>query len=119
MEYIMPFQWISKYLLINFRYRLVFPVLPGYSLGIIIYYAFSIVFDDAHLRAFFTGIILGYLQYDMTHYYIHHSRPYFSRYRELKTYHMFHHYRDWDNGYGITNKFWDRVFGTLIDTSLV
>ena len=28
---------------------------------------------------------------------------------------MYHHYKDPDNGYGITNSFWDKVFGTELD----
>ncbi|KAK3671029.1 fatty acid alpha-hydroxylase [Recurvomyces mirabilis] len=33
-------------------------------------------------------------------------------YRELKKYHMQHHFMDYENGFGVTSRFWDRVFGT-------
>lgn len=33
-------------------------------------------------------------------------------YRQLKSYHMQHHYADYENGFGVTSRFWDRVFGT-------
>lgn len=35
-----------------------------------------------------------------------------SYYQELKKYHLQHHFADYDNGFGVTSRFWDRVFGT-------
>lgn len=35
-----------------------------------------------------------------------------SYYRDLKKYHLAHHYKDFENGFGVTSRFWDRVFGT-------
>jgi 4-hydroxysphinganine ceramide fatty acyl 2-hydroxylase len=35
-----------------------------------------------------------------------------SYYRELKKYHLQHHFADYENGFGVTSRFWDRVFGT-------
>jgi sterol desaturase/sphingolipid hydroxylase (fatty acid hydroxylase superfamily) len=32
--------------------------------------------------------------------------------RELKKYHLQHHFADYENGFGVTSRFWDRVFGT-------
>jgi len=33
-------------------------------------------------------------------------------YRDLKKYHLQHHFADYENGFGITSRFWDRMFGT-------
>ena len=33
-------------------------------------------------------------------------------YRQLKKYHLAHHYADYENGFGVTSRFWDVVFGT-------
>ena len=101
------------------RYRLVFPIVPGYSLGIMLYSVYWLLFPSAYVRLLFAGTLIGYIQYDLTHYYLHHSRPHFARFRELKTYHMLHHYRDPLNGYGITSKVFDKLFGTLLDTSMM
>ncbi|KAK3072973.1 fatty acid alpha-hydroxylase [Teratosphaeriaceae sp. CCFEE 6253] len=61
--------------------------------------------------AAFCGGIFGYVCYDCTHYFLHHKNlP--SWYRGLKKYHMQHHFMDYENGFGITSRFWDRVFGT-------
>jgi len=35
-----------------------------------------------------------------------------SYYRELKKYHLRHHFADYENGFGVTSRFWDRIFGT-------
>lgn len=35
-----------------------------------------------------------------------------SYYRRLKKYHLQHHYADYENGFGVSSRFWDVVFGT-------
>ncbi len=61
--------------------------------------------------AAYCGGIFGYICYDCTHYFLHHKNlP--AWYRELKKYHMQHHFMDYENGFGITSRFWDRIFGT-------
>jgi len=61
--------------------------------------------------AVFCGGIFGYICYDMTHYFLHHKNlP--AWWRELKKYHLQHHFMDYENGFGVTSRFWDRVFGT-------
>jgi len=61
--------------------------------------------------AAFCGGIFGYVCYDLTHYFLHH-RTLPSYYRELKKYHLQHHFADYENGFGVSSRFWDRVFGT-------
>ena len=33
-------------------------------------------------------------------------------YRQLLDHHMHHHYADYENGFGVTSRFWDKFFGT-------
>ena len=40
-------------------------------------------------------------------------------YRELKKYHLQHHFADYENGFGVTSRFWDRVFKTELPESKV
>ncbi|KAG5255426.1 fatty acid hydroxylase [Salix suchowensis] len=61
----------------------------------------------------FGGGLLGYVMYDCTHYYLHHGHPGNDVPKNLKKYHMNHHFRVQDKGFGITSSLWDRVFGTL------
>ncbi|KIY70836.1 fatty acid-2 hydroxylase [Cylindrobasidium torrendii FP15055 ss-10] len=63
------------------------------------------------------GIISGaftfYIFYDCVHYHLHHTNlgPWM---RELKRYHLGHHYKNYELAFGVTSKFWDRVFGTVL-----
>ncbi|CAL5409229.1 unnamed protein product [Camellia sinensis] len=53
-----------------------------------------------------------YIMYDCTHYYVHHGKPNKGVSSNLKRFHMNHHFRIHDKGFGITSSFWDIVFGT-------
>ena len=58
------------------------------------------------------GVALGYIMYDLTHYFTHHSSPKSGYFKSVKQYHMAHHYRNGELGYGVSSKFWDLVFRT-------
>lgn len=62
----------------------------------------------------FAGTVMGYVWYEVCHYYIHHSKTHFSFTQSLKAYHMYHHYRTPLLGFGVSNKLWDIVFDTEI-----
>jgi 4-hydroxysphinganine ceramide fatty acyl 2-hydroxylase len=59
----------------------------------------------------FCGGIFGYICYDLTHYFLHH-RNLPAYWKGLKKYHLAHHFADYQVGFGVTSRFWDRVFGT-------
>ncbi|KAI0843364.1 inositolphosphorylceramide-B C-26 hydroxylase [Hypoxylon sp. FL0890] len=99
------------------KYRLVMPpalfvvlATPFWKL------AHSLFYWNWHLAtAVFCGGIFGYVCYDMTHYFLHHQNlPLW--YKELKKYHLAHHFLDYELGFGVTSRFWDRVFGTELVT---
>ena len=60
------------------------------------------------------GGMFGYICYDMTHYYVHHAKVISFHFTDMKKYHLAHHYKDFEAGYGITSKFWDYVFKTVL-----
>lgn len=62
----------------------------------------------------YCGGVSGYIMYDLTHYFLHH-RNLPAYYKELKKYHLQHHFADFENGFGVTSRFWDRVFGTELE----
>ncbi|KAK3019360.1 hypothetical protein RJ639_004334 [Escallonia herrerae] len=66
--------------------------------------------------ALFGGGLLGYVMYDVTHYYLHHGQPTSEVPRNLKRYHLNHHFRIQNKGFGITSSLWDKAFGTLPQT---
>jgi dihydroceramide fatty acyl 2-hydroxylase len=105
----------------NDRFRLVMP--PAASLflaGIFIamYYGISLALapflDPMWVWAFFGGKIVGYMNYDLTHYYIHHGRPKWSFYKKLRTHHNKHHHnaKYKERKFGVSFTIWDHVFGT-------
>lgn len=94
--------------------RLVFPIVLGVPMYYIIYWVFTLFYPIRLINTMSAGVIFAYMCYDMGHYYLHHSQPLkIVEYR--KKYHMYHHYKDPDNGYGITTSFWDKIFGTELD----
>jgi 4-hydroxysphinganine ceramide fatty acyl 2-hydroxylase len=76
--------------------------------------AHTIFYWDWYIAtAVLSGGIFGYICYDLTHYFLHH-RTLPSYWRELKKYHLQHHFMDYENGFGVTSRFWDQIFGTQL-----
>ncbi|KAF9297173.1 fatty acid alpha-hydroxylase [Mortierella antarctica] len=97
------------------RLRLVMPPVLTILLGFPLYLLAHGLFEAHVADALMSGTYFGYICYDMVHYYLHHARVFEFHFKEMKTYHLAHHYKNYDNGYGITSKVWDRVFGTLLE----
>ncbi|KAL8809960.1 MAG: hypothetical protein Q9223_003424 [Gallowayella weberi] len=96
------------------KYRLVMPpalfvvlAAPFWKLAHTVFY-----WDWCVATAVFCGGIFGYVCYDCTHYFLHHRKIPTAYHRKLRKYHLKHHYEDSENGFGVTSKFWDIVFGT-------
>ena len=62
----------------------------------------------------FAGIVLGYMVYDLLHYYLHHGKPRSRMLRALRAHHSKHHHnpRFRDKKFGVSTTLWDHVFGT-------
>ncbi|KAF7721420.1 fatty acid alpha-hydroxylase [Apophysomyces ossiformis] len=94
------------------RLRLVMPpaltIILGSPVIQLAHWAFAPVF--AH--AFIAGAFFGYVCYDMIHYYLHHAQVIEVYFKEMKRYHLAHHYKDYETAFGITSKLWDYIFGT-------
>ena len=97
------------------RYRLVFPIVPGY----ILFTAFFItpikmlVFEEWQ-ASLIAGSMIGYILYDLIHFFLHHSQPKDGYFKSMKVFHMQHHYKNGTQGFGVSSKFWDYVFFTPI-----
>ena len=72
--------------------------------------------NPAFAGGFTSGILLGYLSYQLVHHASHHwtLRPGSWLYR-ARLRHMAHHYRNVEGNYGIVTGFWDRVFATTVE----
>lgn len=76
--------------------RLVFPPFPGLIIGLILYQPLRF-FD--YSKIIVCGGLLGYLTYDLTHYFIHHGSPKpNSFFYNLKRTHHHHHFTAHDKG---------------------
>jgi sterol desaturase/sphingolipid hydroxylase (fatty acid hydroxylase superfamily) len=60
-----------------------------------------------------SGLLFGYLIYDITHYATHHFPMRGKLLKYLKRYHMLHHYKTPDQRFGVSSPLWDWVFGTM------
>ncbi|KAI8922696.1 hypothetical protein BC831DRAFT_404689 [Entophlyctis helioformis] len=96
------------------KMRLVMPPALGFTLAYPIWSAYVAYLPLGIGHAVSAGSMTGFVLYDLMHYYIHHGRPYGAHLREMKSYHLDHHYKNPELGFGITSKLWDVLFGTKL-----
>ncbi len=92
--------------------RLVMPPAVSVPLAALVFGVLYLIFGAHYAPAIGAGFFIGYLVYDMTHYYLHHFRPQGRLARMLRERHMRHHFQDDTRGFGISAPYWDEVFGT-------
>eukprot|EP00835_Amoeboradix_gromovi_P005222 NODE_472_length_8038_cov_0.413150.p3 type:complete len:292 gc:universal NODE_472_length_8038_cov_0.413150:7888-7013(-) len=79
-----------------------------------ILFSFSLIFIPfPYVYGLYAGTKLGYVIYDVTHYWLHHLQWNNSYFLFLKSYHLKHHYKNPALGFGITSTLWDKIFYTL------
>ncbi len=98
--------------------RLVMPPMASIVIALVTYaiiYGITSLFGATELiPALFSGVVTGYVYYDMVHYSQHHMKITNPYYKDLKEYHLKHHYKEPELGFGISNKVWDRIFNTVL-----
>jgi sterol desaturase/sphingolipid hydroxylase (fatty acid hydroxylase superfamily) len=92
--------------------RLVMPPAVSVPLAATVFGLLYLVFGSRYAPGIGAGFFVGYLVYDMMHYYLHHFRPRGWLGRTLRERHMRHHFQDDTRGFGISAPYWDEVFGT-------
>lgn len=97
----------------NDAMRLVMPPAASIPLAAAFYGLYLLVFGTPLAYPLFAGLIVGYLAYDYTHYYLHHRTPRTKLGRRLREQHMRHHFQDHRYGFGVSSPLWDAVFRTL------
>ncbi len=100
------------------KYRLVMPPAVSISLYSLFLGIFYALFGSQYVWSWHTGFVLGYVFYDVTHYYLHHYTPKSAYGVRLKKNHMLHHFKDHDSRYCVSNLVWDKLFGTGGERSL-
>jgi dihydroceramide fatty acyl 2-hydroxylase len=94
------------------RTRLVFPPPAGVLLALPVFGLLWLALPLAAALATMSGLLTGYIIYDLTHYATHHDRPRTRVGKFLKIWHLAHHHKWPTRLYGITSPFWDLVFRT-------
>ena len=92
--------------------RLVMVPTISIPLATLFFFLFNFLLGGINVFPFFVGFLTGYLFYDITHYALHHFNFKSKFWLDLKHHHMIHHYKDINNGYGVSSKFWDLIFRT-------
>jgi len=82
--------------------------LPTAVISIIVFGIFGIT----PATTIWLGIVTGFLGYELLHYRMHFARPLCAREAQIRTRHLAHHFRDPARIFGVTNRIWDRVFGS-------
>ncbi|KAJ7057832.1 hypothetical protein C8F01DRAFT_324686 [Mycena amicta] len=95
------------------RLRLVMPPILFFSLQAPFTRLAHILFPAAVANGVISGAFAFYILYDLMHYALHHTQlPAYLR--EQKRYHLAHHYKNFELGFGVTSKFWDVIFNTAL-----
>ncbi|NXX03314.1 FA2H hydroxylase, partial [Larus smithsonianus] len=95
--------------------RLVFPPVPASLVMAFFYGILQLMLPQVLGLSVFVGGLCGYVIYDMMHYYLHYGSPKKGTYLYgLKAYHVKHHFEHQKSGFGISTRFWDHPFRTLI-----
>lgn len=92
--------------------RLVMPPAVSVPLAAAVFGLLYLIFGGHYAPGLGAGFFVGYLVYDMMHYYLHHFRPHGRLGRMLRERHMRHHFQDDTRGFGISAPYWDEVFRT-------
>lgn len=94
--------------------RLVFPPVAAGCFAFAFWRLFNFCLPGGIGNSLMCGGILGYVGYDLIHYYMHHGSPRKGSYlHKLKHYHVLHHFNDPNTGFGISTRFWDFPFNTV------
>lgn len=95
------------------KYRLVMPPAVSLSLFFLFLAFFRVTLGGTYAWSFHAGFVIGYVFYDLTHYFVHHYNPKTKYFLQLKKHHMLHHFKDNNRRFGVSTRLWDRVFGTF------
>ncbi|KIM33747.1 hypothetical protein M408DRAFT_325354 [Serendipita vermifera MAFF 305830] len=95
------------------KLRLVMPPIMFFALSFPMTRLAYLLFPVSMANGIIAGAFTFYVLYDCMHYALHHSKlPQYMK--EMKKYHLAHHYKNFDLGFGVTSKIWDYVFGTVL-----
>jgi sterol desaturase/sphingolipid hydroxylase (fatty acid hydroxylase superfamily) len=83
----------------------------------ILYYFLLKSLLGAYVEPVFTGLMIGYVLYEFTHYSTHTRKMDSILVKHLKQHHMHHHFLDQEKNFGVTSALWDIIFNTRLTES--
>ena len=97
--------------------RLVMPPVVSLPMAAIFYLLFwltagKLLAVPNYVDGLAAGFLFGYLNYDMTHYALHHFNINNAYFRKLRRHHMAHHFKNHTTRFGVSTWFWDNIFKT-------
>lgn len=98
----------------NDRYRLVMPPAVSALLCVPFSAFFYSILGPSLFYVFFAGYLLGYVQYECTHYAVHHIKFKSPLFTYLKRHHLSHHFSKHyaEKKFGVSTPVWDFIFRT-------
>ncbi|HEX4352659.1 MAG TPA: sterol desaturase family protein [Polyangiales bacterium] len=98
------------------KYRLVMPLAVSLSL-FWLFLGLWLVLFGRYAYPFHAGFAIGYLFYDLSHYYMHHGRPRWEWLKKLRKHHLVHHSPklEHEKKFGVSTTLWDHAFGTYVE----
>lgn len=91
--------------------RLFMPPIPA-ALFLLAFYGLFYLIMGNLASVFLAGFEFGYLIYSNMHYRVHTSKPP-KLLKPLWKHHVMHHFKYPDKAFGVSSRFWDRVFQTM------
>lgn len=98
----------------------------AYKKAIFAFVIFSISFlflnlfaSNIMVLAFLTGFFGMYTLYELTHFRFHAKYPMAMPFVILRKHHFYHHFHNPKTNFGVTSRFWDRIFGTFTSVDQV
>ncbi|MES2504930.1 MAG: sterol desaturase family protein [Myxococcota bacterium] len=98
----------------NDRFRLVMPLLVALLIAVPFALFYHWFWGPELFCPFFAGFLLGYVEYECTHYAVHHVKSKHPVFMRLKRHHLLHHHSDSHAGtkFGVSSPLWDKIFKT-------
>lgn len=85
----------------------------------VLFLVFNLFTESRFALAFTSGFWLMYMVYEYVHFRYHKHHPFLPIFIHFRKHHFYHHFHNPKVNHGVTTRFWDRVFGTFVETEEV
>lgn len=89
----------------------------AFSIIVVVLLSFALIWELA--LGSVAGLVGMYGLYEITHMRFHKKGPIARPFIVLRKHHFYHHFHQPSKNYGVTTRFWDRVFGTFQQVEMV